>query len=155
MSAATSIRSEMPLLARHEGTWQGTYTYVDSQGAVTDRHASVLTCGFPDDDTEYAYFQTNRYTWEDGREETIAFPATYRDGHIYFDTERINGHAWEVDDRVIVLTWNYLKQPGVVLYELIHLDESGRHRTRTWHWLRDGVCFQRTLIDEEKVSDAT
>ena len=64
--------------------------------------------------------------------------------------ERIDGHCWEVDDHCIVLTWNYLEVPGVSLYELIHLDDSGTNRTRTWHWLRDGVCFQRTIIDEKK-----
>lgn len=148
-----SIKDEMPLLARHAGRWKGTYTLVDTDGNVLDRHASLLTCSFPEEG-EHEYFQTNHYTWDDGREELLRFPATYRDGHIYFDTERINGHAWEVDEHCIVLTWRYVQAEGnQTLYELIHLDDSGTHRTRTWHWLRDGVCFQRTLIEEQKVDD--
>lgn len=144
------IRDEMPLLARHEGEWHGTYTFVDLEGNVTDRHRSVITCGFPEGG-KFEYHQTNRYSWDDGREQTIEFPATYRDGQIHFDTERINGHAWEVDDKTIVLTWVYVTNPGEYLYEMIQLDESGTNRTRTWHWFREGVCYQRTLIDEKKV----
>lgn len=144
------IREEMPLLARHEGEWHGTYTHVDAHGNVTDRHESVLQCMFPSEGPPY--FQTNRYRWPDGREELIEFPASYADRKLLFDTDRISGHCWEVDGRCIVLTWNYKQMEGVYLYELIHLDDSGKNRTRTWHWFRDGVCFQRTLIDERKVS---
>jgi hypothetical protein len=38
----------------------------------------------------------------------------------------------------------------VGLYEMINLDPTGNHRTRTWHWLKDGACFQRTLINETR-----
>ena len=145
------IREEMPLLARHEGEWHGTYTFVDRDGNIIDRHRSAITCAFPKSG-EFPYFQINHYTWDDGREEHIEFPATYRDRNIWFDTERIKGHCWEVDDRVIVLTWVYQKDPSVSLYELIHLDASGTNRSRTWQWMKDGVCFQRTLIDEKKIS---
>lgn len=145
------IRDEMPLLARHEGEWHGTYTFVDREGNVIDKHRSVITCEFPAEG-EFPYFQTNHYTWDDGKEEHIKFPATYHDGKIWFDTERIKGFCWEVDDKVIVLTWVYQKDPSVSLYEMIHLDASGTNRSRTWQWMKDGVCFQRTLIDEKKIS---
>jgi hypothetical protein len=145
------IKEEMPLLARHEGEWHGTYTFIDRSNNVTDQHRSVLNCTFPDD-PERPYFQTNHYYWDDGKEEHIEFPATYKDRRIYFDTERIEGFCWEIDDHVIILHWIYKADPTVTLYELIHLDDTGTNRTRTWHWLKDGVCFQRTLIDEKKVS---
>lgn len=145
-----SIKDGMPLLARHEGEWHGTYTVIDSDGNVLDRHRSILNCMFPESG-DPPYFQTNHYTWDDGREEHIEFPASYADGKLIFKTERIDGFAWEVDDHCIVLTWNYLQTPGVKLYELIHLDDSGTNRSRTWHWLKDGVCFQRTIINEKKV----
>lgn len=144
------IKEEMPLLARHEGEWHGTYTFIDANANVIDRHRSVLNCTFPDDPAT-PYFQTNHYYWDDGREEHIEFPATYRDRKIFFDTERIDGFCWEADEHVIVLHWIYKADPTITLYELIHLDDSGTNRTRTWHWLKDGVCFQRTIIDEKKV----
>lgn len=145
-----NIREEMPLLARHEGEWHGTYIYLDTKGAIIDQHASVLRCSFPEDG-EFPYFQTNDYTWPDGKTEHHEFPASYKDKQIWFLTERIDGHCWEVDNHTMVLTWNYVAMPDVQLYELIYLDTTGTKRTRTWHWLKAGECFQRTIIDERKV----
>ena len=146
------IKEEMPLLARHEGEWEGAYTYVDAEGKVLDRHRSNLSCRFPRDRGEIAYHQTNRYRWDDGREEVHEFPATYADGRIHFDTERIRGRAWEVDDNTIVLTWTYKGQEHLHLYEMIQLSKEGNDRARTWHWFRDDRLFQRTLIDERRVA---
>jgi hypothetical protein len=143
------IREEMPLLARHEGKWAGTYKFVDPSGKIIDEHRSELTCSFPTDG-EYPYWQTNHYTWDDGREETIEFPATYANGKLFFDTDRIDGFCWEVDENAIVLHWIYKQDKSITLYELILLDASGNNRTRTWHWIKDGICFQRTLIDEKR-----
>lgn len=145
------IKDEMPLLARHEGEWKGTYTVVDREGKITDSHASHLTCSFPTEG-EFPYHQTNRYTWDDGKTEEIQFPATYKDGKLWFDTERINGFCWETDENTIVLHWTYVADPTVELYELIYLSPDGQNRTRTWHWLKAGRLFQRTLINEEKVA---
>jgi hypothetical protein len=145
------IREDMPVLARHEGEWHGTYTYLGEHDEIVDQHASVLRCTFPDAD-DHDYFQTNDYTWADGKTEHHEFPAIYRDRAIHFDTERIKGQCWEIDERCLVLHWVYQADTDVYLYELIHLDDGGKNRTRTWHWFRDGVCFQRTLIAERKVS---
>ncbi|WP_214316892.1 DUF3598 family protein [Nonomuraea sediminis] len=145
------IKEDMPLLARHEGEWSGTYTVVSPDGTVIDHHASHLTCSFPDDGG-HDYYQVNRYTWPDGRTEEHRFPGTYLgNGRMGFDTERIKGETWELDERAIYLHW-YYKAEGVdvQLFELIVLSDDGRHRNRVWQWIRDGVCFQRTLINETR-----
>ena len=144
------IALEMPLLARHVGEWDGTYVWVDEGGAVVDRHRAQLTCAFPDDGP-YDYLQVNRYTWDDGRAERIEFPATYRDGRLHFDTDRISGSAWEVDDRTICLTWTRKDDPGGFFYEMIQLDDAGENRARVWQWFEGGVCRRRTLIDERRI----
>ena len=145
-----SLRNHMPLLARHEGEWIGEYVLVDAQGKEVDRHQSHLKCEFPEDGS-HDYFQTNTYTWADGKKEVFSFPATYRDGRIWFDTERIEGSAWEIDSCTIVLTWNRKDLPGACLYEMIQLSEDGSHRTRTWHWLgASGEVENRTLIKETR-----
>ncbi len=89
-----AIREGLPLLAKHEGEWEGTYTHVDATGKIIDRHASHLSCLLPPEDPD-RYLQINRYRWEDGRTEEYAFPGVY-DGHgrLYFDTERIKGVTW-------------------------------------------------------------
>lgn len=80
----------------------------------------------------------------------LAFPS-YDDGQIHFDTDRIAGHAWEVDGRALVLTWSYEDAPSTYLYELILLSDDGARRSRVWQWIEDGVCVRRTLVDEHGV----
>ena len=107
-------------------------------------------------DGSHDYFQTNTYTWADGKKEVFSFPAAYRDGKIWFDTERIHGWAWEIDEVSIVLTWQRKDLPGACLYEMIQLSQDGQHRTRTWHWFDEtGEMVQRTLIKEQRASTSS
>lgn len=146
------LRKEMPLLARNEGVWEGWYRYYDARtGKLTDEHRSRLLCRFPVDGP-VPYHQTNYYFWEDGKFETRDFPAEYRDGRIWWDNELIKGWAAHMspDDynRSTCLNWVRQGEPDLYLYEMIQLSDDGKHRCRTWHWIKAGVCFQRTLIDE-------
>jgi hypothetical protein len=145
-----TIRTGMPLLARHEGDWEGEYIHVDTDNVEIDRHFSHLQCRFPDTGP-YAYHQINTYTWADGRTEELHFPATYKDGQIFWDTDRIVGRAWEIDARTVVLTWVRRDTPGTYLYEMIQLSENGDHRGRTWHWFENDTLVKRTCITERRV----
>lgn len=144
------IRAGMPVLVRHEGEWRGEYIHVDPNGSVVDRHASLLVCAFPDSGP-FDYFQTNTYTWDDGKREEIQFPATYRDGRIWWDNERIAGSAWEVDHRTILLNWRRKDMPGSYLYEMIQINETNDGRARTWHWFIDDELTRRTCIKEKRI----
>jgi hypothetical protein len=146
----SNIKEEMPLLARHEGEWEGVYTEFDPDGNIIDRHQSHLSCTFPESGP-YPYYQINRYTWKDGKTEEHHFPATFHDGRIWFDTERIDGSAWQADDKTILLYWERKGMPNVTLHEMIHLSDDGNHRSRTWHWCKDGVLFKRTIIKEQRM----
>ncbi len=146
-----SMKTEMPVLARHEGKWQGEYIHIDANANIVDRHASLLTCRFPDNE-EHPYYQTNEYTWADGRKEVIQFPATYEDGKIYFNTERIDGYAWEVDELTVLLKWTYRHDPANYLYEMIQISPDGNHRARTWRWYESGELIKRTVIKEKRVA---
>ncbi|MEV4169577.1 DUF3598 family protein [Nonomuraea sp. NPDC049709] len=142
------LRSDMPLLARHEGEWEGEYLHLGRDGELLDRHRVRMTCAILDDAT---YHQTNRYTWDDGREEVHEFPGTYLGGgRCGFDTERLKGEFRELDDSTIYLTWRFRGQ-DLRLFELIVLSEDGKSRSRVWQWIEDGVCVRRTLIDERRV----
>ncbi len=35
---------------------------------------------------------------------------------------------------------------------MIQNNDARTHRSRTWQWFRDGICYQRTLIDETFVT---
>ncbi len=146
----STIREEMPVLVRHEGDWEGTYTLIDTQGQIIDKHESHLTCQFPEN-SPYSYYQINRYKWPDGRQEEHQFPATYRDKAIWFDTERIQGKAWEVDNATIILWFSYKGMPGTYLYEMIQISSCNNYRARTWQWFKNDKIYQRTLIQEERM----
>jgi hypothetical protein len=146
----SDIKTAMPLLARHEGEWEGVYMEVDPDGKVIDRHRSYLICSFPESGP-YPYYQINKYTWDDGRTEEHHFPAVYKDGRIWWDTERIAGYAWEADAKTVMLYWERKGMPGMSLYEMIQLSDDGQQRARTWHWFKDGVLQKRTLVRERKV----
>ena len=150
------LKATMPILARNEGVWEGWYRYYDIDGNQVDAHRSRLICRFPDKGP-YTYHQSNIYTWEDGREEIRDFPAQYRDGRIWFDTDLIDGWAAEVPldshGRTTMLHWVRKGEPDLYLYEMIHNSDCGKYRSRVWQWIKAGKTHMRTLIDEEKVSD--
>jgi hypothetical protein len=149
------IRTAMPLLARHEGVWDGVYSYFNARNEKIDEHASRLICRFPDDGP-FPYHQTNHYSWADGRQESRDFPAFYRDGRVWWDNDLIKGWAAEVPldeyNRTVMLYWQRTGDPLLYLYEQIQISDDGRHRCRTWHWIRNGVLETRTAINETFVT---
>ncbi|MEA5619434.1 DUF3598 family protein [Cronbergia sp. UHCC 0137] len=146
----SNIRVEMPVLARHAGDWLGKYTIVDLTGKILDSHQSHLTCQFPENQP-YSYYQINRYTWENGKQEEHHFPGTYKDKVLWFDSERIQGKAWEVDDSTVILWFAYKAVPEMYLYEMIQISPDNNYRARTWQWFKNHQIYQRTLIQEERV----
>ena len=151
------IKEALPLLARHEGVWDGWYRYYNAAGDKVDEHRSRLVCRCPAEGP-YPYHQTNHYTWEDGRTEERDFPANWDGGEkIWFDTDLIDGWAAAVPldekSRTMMLHWVRKGEPDLYLYEMIQISDCGRYRSRVWHWLKGGRMHMRTLIDEEKVSD--
>ena len=152
---SSTFKQQFPLLARHEGVWDGHYRYYDAEGNKTDEHRSRLICRFPDSG-QYAYHQTNYYSWADGRTDTRDFPANGVGDRIVFDSDLIDGWAADVKldtaARTTMLYWERRSEPGIYLYEMIQISDCGQHRARTWHWFRDGRLFQRTLVDEQRVS---
>jgi len=151
----TNFKEAMPLLARHEGVWDGTYSYFNHANEKIDEHASRLLCRITGDD-EVPYHQTNHYAWANGRTEVRDFPATYRDGRIWWDNELIQGWAAEVPldeyNRTMMLYWQRTGDPALYLYEQIQISDDGQSRCRTWHWIRDGVLETRTAIQETFVT---
>ena len=148
----SGIREGFPALVAHEGEWAGEYIHVDPKNEVLDRHESRLQCRFPDEASEYDYYQVNTYTWPDGRSEEIHFPAKYADGRIWWDTERIEGSAWQIDDKTVMLHWTRKDQPGTYLYEMIQLSDDRTQRGRTWHWFENDELVKRTCIKERRVT---
>ena len=158
MQHATELRDfreTLPSLARHEGIWDGTYRYYDTDGVKTDEHRSRLICRFPTSGA-YPYHQTNYYRWLDGRQEVRDFPATIVDGRLRWDNELIQGWAADVYldnfDRTTMLYWIRKDAQDTYLYEMIQISDCGQYRSRVWQWFSKGRLIARTLIDEQKVT---
>ncbi len=141
------IDALMPLLGRHLGIWEGTYSYFDLEGNLLDRHASRLDLRVSGDE----WFQTNQYFWEDGRELEKSFPAKIYSGCLVYDTDEFKGIARDIgDDRTLVLTFSYLNEPETWLNEIITLVSSGA-RARTWQYFHHGRFVKLCAITETKV----
>lgn len=145
-----TIAENLPGFLRHQGFWDGEYRYVDARGRIVDRHHSTVEVRFPRKG-DWDYVQKNRWVWPDGRSQHAELPGTYRDGKVHFDNDILTGVAWQGAPDILLLTWTRHEDPGVSLFEMIVINEYDDRRCRTWHWLEDGVCIRRTLIDEIKV----
>jgi hypothetical protein len=147
-----SLRNKLPLLARNEGVWEGHYRYYDPQGVKIDEHRSRLLCRIIEDRD---YRQTNIYRWADGRRENREFPATIDGSRLIF-TNEITGWAQDValdeHGRTMMLHWTRNDERDLYLYEMIQLSDDGLARARVWHWFKSDRLFQRTLIDERRLS---
>ena len=151
MSSIEDFHQNMPAMLDHEGTWEGVYTHIDRNAEVIDKHKVQVICEFPTSG-QYAYIQHNHFTWDDGREFKMDLPGVYRDGRLWWDLETFSGSAWQTKDNLILLNLDRKDDPGANFFELIAMGSTGKHRSRTWHWFKDGQLFKRTLCDEWKVS---
>ena len=143
------IPKELPLLARHAGTWEGTYRHIAPDFSLIDSHHFRILVEFPEEGSCH-YRQSSHYWWEDGRTQDIIFEALCSDGKLRWDNNRIHGELWAVDDMTLYLSFGFADDPEVTIYEMIQLSPCGQHRARTWHWLRAGELFQITLVEESR-----
>ena len=151
------IARRFPLLADQAGVWDGEYVHVNAAHEIIDRHRSRLVCRLEDGrDGEAQLSQTNIYTWGDNQREIRYFVATLRGNQLRVSNELIDGWIGTVDhdatNRMILVGWTRPSEPGFRYYEMITVAEDGNAKNRTWHWYREGRLFQRTIINEERVS---
>lgn len=140
------MRKAFPAMRAHEGVWTGTYTHVDADGALIERHASRVVCEFPAC-RDLFYIQHITFTWPDGRVREDRFDGAIEGDRVIFDTPTFFGAAWESGE-LVLLHLDRKDEPGAYFVEVIALAEGGRRRARTWHWFKDGALIRRTLCDE-------
>ena len=149
MTSSPRRAPTLNVFPKHLGVWEGTYTRIDEQGRVLDRHESRLTCRIIDG---YKWHQNNFYRWPDGRTQSIDFPGEFsEDGVLHFDTPRLRGRAWEAAPDLILLQWEYVNEPGTRLSEMIWLIAEG-HRCRVWQHTLHGEYKGVTMIEERQVA---
>ncbi len=137
----------MPDIVRHQGVWLGEYQVIDLAGNLIDQHSSRVECVFPEHG-EVVYRQNNSFSWQDGRQLEMSFDGILQGDKIYWDTPTFHGYGWLVNESVFMLELARKDVIGASFTEMIVLGHSGKHRARTWHWFKDGRCYQRTLCNE-------
>ena len=151
------ISMSQAVVADQAGVWDGEYVHLDANHTVVDRHRSRLVCRLHDGAEGTAKLsQTNIYTWDDGQQEIRYFDAVFEGDRLWLKNDLIEGwtSAIKMDEtqRTIMVVWTRPSEPGFTYYEMITLSEDGDAKNRTWHWYREGRLFQRTVINEERIS---
>ena len=151
------VRERLPVLARHEGVWDGMFRRVDADGRIVEEFSSRIIKRFlPDEFWPMIYHQTNMYDLPDGTKQVIDTKGKYDDGKVWFESARVDG--WQLDDpsdpfnRTVFLYMVYKSDPNQYVYEMINISDDGKNRTRMTQFLQDGKTTKRTLIDEHLVS---
>jgi hypothetical protein len=116
------LRRLQPILARHEGVWEGVYRRYDAVGKPIGEHRSRVVIRFRPDPAggSEIYEQTNLYYHPDGRIEEIQTRGEFDGERLNFYSDRVDG--WSKDDTT---------DPGrrtCILYMLFKnqaLDEEG------------------------------
>lgn len=145
----TTVREAIPLLYRHKGRWQGEYIHIDNDVNIVDRHKVDILVEFPDENG-VAYRQTSNFLWDDGRKQEFRFEAGLEGDRLKWDNGGLAGEIWAIDQWNLYLWFRFTDAPDDLVTETIYLSDCGKHRTRTWHWLRDGALYQRTLVNEAR-----
>jgi hypothetical protein len=145
----------MPVLARHAGTWVGTFRRYDADGVLVEAFPSEIVTEFPNGGDVH-YLQVNRYTRPAGQPEIVIRSEGRFDGErLRFENPRVRG--WAMDDpsdekaRSVLLYFEFLDGSGVYVYETVQISDDGARRHRaTQYFNPDGSLQRRTLIDERR-----
>jgi hypothetical protein len=153
-----AIAETMPVIAAQAGVWEGEYVHIDAAHREIDRHASRLICRVEDGpDGAARLIQSNIYDWADGTREVRYFEGVLAGDRIRIANENIEGSvsplAMDETARTIMVLWVRTGAPDFRFYEMITVSEDGLAKNRTWHWYQKGRLFQRTLINEVKISE--
>ncbi len=62
------------------------------------------------------------------KQEEHHFPGIYKNKRVWFDTERLDGYAWEVDEATVMFRFAYKNIPDAYLYESIFLSPCNNYR---------------------------
>jgi hypothetical protein len=137
------------LMTRHRGIWEGLYTHLDAnthrivEQQMFRIRAEYFTHHHP------SYRQTSHYWWPDGREQELMYEGSMHGDALQIDNGRIWGHCRAISVDTLYMEFGYTATPDLRIAEMLQLSDDGKHRARTWHWLRSGVLERITLVREQ------
>ena len=151
------LRRRIPLTAKMEGVWEGTFRRVDGNGEIMETLPSRITVRLLPDGEVYDYHQTNVLNPGSDDEQRIESFGKWDVDRLRFFNDRLEGWAKAVaaDEagRTSVFLMEFKDGSGLTVSEVVSFSPGDPDvRMRATQYMRDGRIVRRTLIDEIKVS---
>ena len=154
------LRRRIPLTAKMEGVWEGTFRRVDGNGEIMETLPSRITVRLLPDGEIYDYHQTNVLNPGSDDEQRIESFGKWDVDRLRFFNDRLEGWAKAVaaDEagETSVFLMEFKDGSGLTVSEVVSFRPGDPDvRMRATQYMRDGHIVRRTLIDEIKVSGPT
>ena len=153
------LRRRMPLTAKMEGVWEGTFRRVGPKGEIIEALPSRITVQLLPDGEAYDYRQINVLNPDGDEEQRIESYGKWDVDRLRFFNGRLEGWAKAVaaDEagQTAVFLMEFKDGSGLTVSEVVSFRPGDPDaRMRATQYMRDGRIVRRTLIDEIKVSGA-
>jgi hypothetical protein len=149
-----TFEAHFPVISKQIGTWKGRFRRYDADGKLTADFVSEITVKLDLKNKEKPYQQTNKYTYEDGRTQTIESSGRIEGDKLIFENAQIEGWAndpsADTNKNTTLMYMKYKDGTGLYVYEIITVSDDGKQRSRATQYMKDGKTIRRTLIDEVK-----
>ena len=151
------LRRRMPLTAKMEGVWEGTFRRVGPKGEIIEALPSRITVQLLPDGEAYDYRQINVLNPDSDEEQRIESYGKWDVDRLRFFNTRLEGWAQAVaaDEagRTAVFLMEFKDGSGLTVSEVVSFRPGNPDaRMRATQYMREGRIVRRTLIDETKVS---
>ena len=151
------LRRRMPLNAKMEGVWEGTFRRVGPKGEIIEALPSRITVQLLPDGEAYDYRQINVLNPDSDEEQRIESYGKWDVDRLRFFNTRLEGWAKAVaaDEagQTAVFLMEFKDGSGLTVSEVVSFRPGNPDvRMRATQYMRDGRIVRRTLIDEMKVS---
>ena len=151
------LRRRMPLTAKMEGVWEGTFRRVGPKGEIIEALPSRIIVQLLPDGEAYDYRQINILNPGSDEEQRIESYGKWDVDRLRFFNGRLEGWAKAVaaDEagQTAVFLMEFNDGSGLTVSEVVSFRPGDPDaRMRATQYMREGRIVRRTLIDEIKVS---
>ena len=151
------LRRRMPLTAKMEGVWEGTFRRIGPKGEIIEALPSRITVQLLPDGEAYDYRQINVLNPGSDEEQRIESYGKWDVDRLRFFNGRLEGWAKAVaaDEagQTAVFLMEFKDGSGLTVSEVVSFRPGNPDtRMRATQYMRDGRIVRRTLIDETRVS---
>jgi hypothetical protein len=149
--AAQDMAALIPVVARHQGTWEGTYRSLTPQLQLIDAWTFRIVVSLGQSAAD-AYRQHTTYRWPNGKTSETSFTAALVDGHLTWADARIKGTMHLLGPEAMLAEMQFTADPDGVIMEMARIAADGAARSRVGMVSRRGVLEKIQIADERRVA---